>query len=143
VTLDDLASSPVVELVRSNHHCWRDCEESAQELQAALEDWQYRFTSRDERLAQLAEAEQLWKEKGPEDYEWNVRNECFACVPDEQYNALAVVSGDSVVALALGRAFEAPSHSASPTLAQRWHTVEGLFSELRDAVWRAPDHFDL
>lgn len=143
IDLGALEDSPLVELVRAGHHCAPDCDELADLLLQALEDWQRRFVLREERLDELATAEQRFREAALSDYQWHAENGCYSCVTDTHNNALAVVSHGELVSLHLGEYGEPPSTPTDPAEALSWHTVPGMFDALRGAIERAPDQFEV
>ncbi len=139
ITLDDLAASPLLQMIRDGHYCEDDCYEKADRIKRGLRDWRSRFPTRERRLAELETAMARWADAGIEDYQWTIEDVCFACFDTFDNHALAVVSSEQLVSLRLGPALESPGAPVEPTFRRPWYTVAGLFETMRSAIELAVD----
>jgi len=142
VDLENPEASQLLQLVRDGHQC-DPCEETADDLLGALWRFQLRFEERETRRAEIQEAYARWQAAGIYDYQWAVFNNCFGC-DYENYHVFAVVEQGQVVALMMSEPrYSWPDTYSSASSALSWHTVSGLFEELRHKVEQAPDVMEL
>ncbi len=139
--LDDLGHSALIEVVAGGHGCADDCAEKAAALGDLLQDWQHKIYQRKYRLEQLALDRQRWQDINITSYQWHVTNGCFSCISQLSNNALAAVQDGVVQGLRVGEHFAwgLPPFRSSPTAALSWHTVDGLFDWIENAILHDAD----
>ncbi len=139
--LDNPDQSPLVALAGDGHGCEDNCARVEIDISQALSAWQSEIGQRKTRLEKLAVAWQRWIEQGITSYQWHVRSDCFGCSTQRADNVLAAVNGETVEALMIGEVYvsQSPATPAPVSLAQSWHTVDGLFDWIQQAILEDPD----
>ncbi len=139
--LDNPDQSPLVALAGDGHGCEDNCARVEIDISQALSAWQSEIGQRKTRLEKLAVAWQRWIEQGITSYQWHVTNGCFSCISQLSNNALAAVQDGVVQGLRVGEHFAwgLPPFRSSPTAALSWHTVDGLFDWIENAILHDAD----
>ncbi len=143
--LDNPRESPLLGVIADEHHCSEPCLDDEYDWEYELLDWQNKISLRKSRLESLADARQRWLDLGITRYQWHVRNSCFGCSAEWADNAFAAVNDGEVEALLTGEVHTSatPLTRVSPSMAQSWHTVSGLFETIESAINRDPDTLKL